>query len=304
MDDARSGEQRLDHGAQHCRGLIQIHLIWRDAPLLVNSQNGSQNRCGPTILTQAVGKLARDDPLPDPTSHGRVHLPVARPHRRTVSDGLAPFDFAGITLRTPDVIFEGQTVLDVGGREVRVRDLGPAHTAADCVIHIPDDGVLFAGDLLFIGPAPLVWSGAISNWITACDNMIATGVNTFVPGHGPVTDTDGVRKVRDYLAFVIEAAEDAHRQGKSFTEAADGLDLGEYARWLDSERIVANIYRHYTFIEPDSRTRRDRAIRTAGAMAQQVPPTSRMSRRSALNRVRQPRWMSPNRHAHRRFRSC
>lgn len=173
--------------------------------------------------------------------------PVVTPFFREL---FAPFDFAGITLRTPDVTFERETVLDVGGREVRVHDLGPAHTAADCVIHVPDAGVVFAGDLLFIGCTPMVWSGPLSNWITACDTMIATGADTFVPGHGPVTDADGVRKVRDYLAFVVEVAEDAHRKGKSFQEAADGLDLGEYGRWLDSERIIANIYRHYTFIEP------------------------------------------------------
>ena len=175
--------------------------------------------------------------------------PVVSPYFREL---FAPFDFSGITLRTPDETFTRRTVLDVGGREVRVDDLGPAHTAADCVIHVPDAGVLFAGDLLFIGGAPLVWSGPISNWIAACDTMIATGADTFVPGHGPVTDVDGVRKVRDYLAFVIETAENAYRSGTSFTEAAEGVDLGEFRDWLDSERIVANIYRHYTFLDPDT----------------------------------------------------
>lgn len=175
--------------------------------------------------------------------------PVVTPYFREL---FAPFDFGGIRLRTPDVTFERETVLDVGGREVRVRDLGPAHTAADCVVHVPDAGVLFAGDLLFIGCTPLAWSGPIANWITACDTMIATGADTFVPGHGPVTDAAGVRKVRDYLTFVAEVAEGAHRRGKSFSEAADGLDLGEFGYWLDSERIIANIYRHYTFIEPQT----------------------------------------------------
>ena len=173
--------------------------------------------------------------------------PVVSPFVRGL---FAPFDFAGITLRTPDQTFTREVTLDVGGREVRVRDLGPAHTEADCVIHVPDAGVLFAGDLLFIGCTPMIWSGPITNWVTACDIMIGTGADTFVPGHGPVTDADGVRKVRDYLSFVIETAENAHRAGKSFAEAADTVDLGEYRDWLDSERILANIYRHYTFLEP------------------------------------------------------
>lgn len=42
-------------------------------------------------------------------------------------------------------------------------NLGSAHTAADSVVHVPDAGVLFGGDLLFIGCTPIVWAGPLAN---------------------------------------------------------------------------------------------------------------------------------------------
>ncbi|MYT17747.1 MBL fold metallo-hydrolase [Streptomyces sp. SID4951] len=137
------------------------------------------------------------------------------------------------------------------GREVHLIDLGPAHTEADTVVHVPDAGVLFAGDLLFIGCTPIVWSGPIANWIAACDAMIGLGASTVVPGHGPVTDADGIRAVRDYFRHIVEQADAACAKGLDFQEAAFGADLAEYAGWLDAERIVVNIYRRYREIRPD-----------------------------------------------------
>jgi 2-keto-4-pentenoate hydratase/2-oxohepta-3-ene-1,7-dioic acid hydratase in catechol pathway/glyoxylase-like metal-dependent hydrolase (beta-lactamase superfamily II) len=175
--------------------------------------------------------------------------PVATKYAR---DRFGHFDFSGITLRNADHTFDHELALEVGGRQVHLLNLGPAHTAADTVVHVPDAGVLFAGDLLFIGCTPIVWAGPIANWVAACDTMIALDAPTVVPGHGPVTDPDGIRAVRGYFVHVAEAAEAAHRRGLSFAEAADTIDLGEYATWLDAERVVVNVYQRYRELDPDT----------------------------------------------------
>lgn len=175
--------------------------------------------------------------------------PTGTPYAR---ERFGPFDFSGITVRNADETFEREIGFDVGGRQVNVLDLGPAHTGADAVVHIPDAGVLFAGDLLFIGCTPIVWAGPIANWVTACDKMIALDSPTVVPGHGPVTDPDGIRAVRGYLVHVAEQAEAAYRQGLSVAEAADAIDLSEYAGWLDAERVVVNVYQRYRELDPNT----------------------------------------------------
>ncbi|CAM3114396.1 2-hydroxyhepta-2,4-diene-1,7-dioate isomerase [Mycobacterium intermedium] len=175
--------------------------------------------------------------------------PVATPYAR---DRFGHFDFSGITVRNADVTFDRDLAIDVGGRRIDLLNLGPAHTAADSVVHVPDAGVLFGGDLLFIGCTPIVWAGPIANWIAACDAMIALDAPTVVPGHGPITDPDGIRAVRGYLVHISEQAEAAYRKGLSFVEAADTIDLGEYATWLDAERVVVNIYQRYRELDPDT----------------------------------------------------
>ncbi len=178
--------------------------------------------------------------------------PVATTFAR---DRFGPFDFSGIVLRNADETFERALTIEVGGRRVDLLNLGPAHTAADSVAHVPDAGVLFAGDLLFIGCTPIVWAGPIANWIAACDTMIALDAPIVVPGHGPITDSDGIRAVRGYFVHITEYADEAHRKGLSLAEAVDAVELGEYASWLDSERVVVNIFRRYCELIPTPRSR-------------------------------------------------
>ncbi len=175
--------------------------------------------------------------------------PVASPYAR---DRFGHFDFSGITLRNADLTFDRELTIDVGGRQVKLLNLGPAHTAADSVVHVPDAGVLFGGDLLFIGCTPIVWAGPIANWIAACDTMIALDAPIVVPGHGPVTDPDGIRSIRGYFVHITEQIDAARGKGLSWSEAADTIDLGEYAGWLDAERVVVNVYQRYRELDPDT----------------------------------------------------
>ena len=241
--------------------LAAMNAITDDAPItdaVITHSNGDHTH-GNQLLARSVRIIAAKGTAEE-VAHGMAPEmlamtqvadlgPAATPYAR---DRFGPFDFSGITLRNADVTFERQISLDVGGRRVDVLDLGPAHTAADAVVHVPDAGVLFAGDLLFIGCTPIVWAGPIANWVAACDKMIALDVPTVVPGHGPITDADGIRAVRGYLVHVADQAEAAYRQGLSFAEAADAIDLGEYAHWLDAERVVVNIYQRYRELDPNT----------------------------------------------------
>ncbi|ODR07085.1 2-hydroxyhepta-2,4-diene-1,7-dioate isomerase [Mycobacterium sherrisii] len=173
--------------------------------------------------------------------------PTTTPYLR---ERLGQFFFGDGTTRNADETFEGQLSVEVGGRRVDIYDLGPAHTAADSVVHVPDAGVLFGGDLLFFGCTPIVWAGPIANWVAACDAMIALDASVVVPGHGPVGDGSAIKSVREYLTFVSDYADCAWTTGQTFQEAAARIDLGEYRDWLDAERIVVNVYQRYREIDP------------------------------------------------------
>jgi cyclase len=161
-----------------------------------------------------------------------------------------PFDFEGITLRLPSKTFSGRLELSVGDRPVRLIELGPAHTGGDTIIHVPDAGVVFTGDLLFIDGTPIVWA-SLSNWIAACDRILSLEASVLVPGHGPVTDASGVRDVRRYLRFIQVAARERFEAGMDASAAADDIDISEFADWGDRERIAANVVAAYRELDPD-----------------------------------------------------
>ncbi len=158
------------------------------------------------------------------------------------------FHFDGIVLRKPDETFSGERKLSVGDKVVHLIEVGPAHTAGDVLVYVPDNKVVYTGDILFIDGTPIMWRGPVGNWIRACERILAMDVDVIVPGHGPITDKAGVASVRDYLAYIDAEARRRFDANMSAAEAAKDIALGEYARWLDAERIAVNVdtlYKQY-----------------------------------------------------------
>jgi cyclase len=166
-----------------------------------------------------------------------------------VQHAFGPFDFDGITVRPPSHTFTDRLDLTVGDRPISLVELGPAHTAGDTIIHVPDAGAVFTGDLLFIDGTPIVWA-SLGNWLTACDRILALGADVLIPGHGPVTDASGVADVRRYLAYVRDEAQERFAAGMTAREAADDIDISAFADWGDPERLAANVVAAYRELDP------------------------------------------------------
>ncbi len=158
-----------------------------------------------------------------------------------LSHAFGSFDFDNITLTPPTKTFEGELTLKVGDKVVHLIEVGPAHTLGDTLVHIPDDRVVFTADILFIGGHPIIWAGPISNWLRACDRILAMDVETIVPGHGPITDKKGVIEVKEYLEYIYQEAQKRYAMGMSAQEAARDINLDRYATWTDGERIAVNV---------------------------------------------------------------
>jgi glyoxylase-like metal-dependent hydrolase (beta-lactamase superfamily II) len=164
---------------------------------------------------------------------------------RTAPHFAAELDDA--SLRLPDETFHGATMdIEIGGRAVRLLHPGTAHTRGDVLVHLPDDGVLFAGDVAFFHVTPLAFEGHIGNWIAVCRRVLAMdAIDVIVPGHGPVGDAADLRAMLGYLELVHDASRRAFDAGASAEEAERGIDLGEYEFWGERERLTANVARCY-----------------------------------------------------------
>ena len=158
------------------------------------------------------------------------------------------FHFDGIELRLPDETFSGEVELLIGDKVARLIEVGPAHTAGDVLVYVPENKIVYTGDILFIEGTPVMWRGPVANWIRACDFIVEMDVEVIVPGHGPLTDKSGVRSVRDYLDYIHTEARVRFDNGMTAEEAAKDIPLGRFGSWLDAERIAVNVdtlYKEY-----------------------------------------------------------
>jgi cyclase len=156
-------------------------------------------------------------------------------------------EWGDLTVAPPFLTYRDEITLWVDGLRCDVRYVGtPAHTTNDSIIHVPDRGVLFAGDLLFNGGTPFLLMGSVSGAIEVLEQVIKPlNAPVIVAGHGPVCGPELIEDMLGYLRFVQDVARRAKLAGLTPLQAARETDLGGYADLLDAERIVGNLHRAY-----------------------------------------------------------
>ncbi|MFD7612125.1 MBL fold metallo-hydrolase [Streptomyces sp. NPDC059828] len=158
-------------------------------------------------------------------------------------------DFGDIAITAPEVTYSERLTLYAAGTEVRLIHPGVAHTVGDTIVHLPEHGVVFTGDLIFNGGTPFIPMGSLTGSLKALELLRSLDATVVVPGHGPVTDPGAYDATERYLRFVAEIAEVAHAKGLTPLEAAKGADLGEFGDLRESERLVANLHRAYAELD-------------------------------------------------------
>ncbi len=159
------------------------------------------------------------------------------------------FDFSGIEPVPPGRTFDGQLTLDVGGKTVELIEVGPAHTRGDTMVYLPEERVLFAGDVLFIGGHPILWEGPAGNWIRALERIEEMDPEVIVPGHGPITDKHGAARLKDYFVALSAEVEKRFEAGMGPVEAAREVELEGFDAWGDPERLAVNVDSLYRELE-------------------------------------------------------
>lgn len=192
----------------------------------------------------------------------------------------APFDFAGITLLRPTTTFSKELTLHIGGRDVELLEVGPAHSAGDLIAWIPDASTVFSADILMRGGIwPVMWAGPITNWINGLDTILELDPNIIVPGHGPISTIDDVKEMRTLMSWINDHATAQLQAGLTVRQST--LALLELAKqqpgpWTDLGMVnalhitIATIKRHLEEAGPAGRVDRLRTLIDAGGTARQA----------------------------------
>ena len=169
-------------------------------------------------------------------------------------EALFPWVDDSTRLLEADRFLPGDTDFEMGGVHFILRHVGPAHSSEDMAMLVQEDGVLYAGDLVFRGRVPFVGDADSRAWIAALDKLIALEPRVLVPGHGAPSLTPGADLVftRDYLIFLRSQMGEAARNLVPFEEAYDAVDWSAY-RTLPAfeEANRVNAYNQYLRLEQE-----------------------------------------------------
>ena len=113
--------------------------------------------------------------------------------------GLTPQDMEGTTVSMPTITFKDTLSVDLGGVTVSLSYLGPAHTNDSIIALVDQDGVLFAGDILFTRYHPFLSDADVMGWLKVLSKLETTTAKIIVPGHGPVSTVADIKDLEIYL---------------------------------------------------------------------------------------------------------
>jgi glyoxylase-like metal-dependent hydrolase (beta-lactamase superfamily II) len=150
---------------------------------------------------------------------------------------------AAVTVRAPDHTVRTEEPLDVGGRQVVLRHLGPGHSAGDLVVHVPDADTLVAGDLVEEGGPPMFGDAYPLEWpstVVALLDLTSSGT-VVVPGHGAIVDPDFVRAQHAELTTLEWLIRDGFADRARIDEVAAKAPFGPEVARVAVERGYAEM---------------------------------------------------------------
>lgn len=147
----------------------------------------------------------------------------------------------------PDVPVMSADTLRLGGKTIVIAHpwRGPAHTTGDLVVWLPDERVLFAGDLLIEDGVTMVVDGSSKGLVAALDTLAELDARVVVPGHGaiPAEPRALIARTRGYITALRAAMRAAVERHRSLNRALDSLppaDEGRPVSLRSRERRNAN----------------------------------------------------------------
>lgn len=130
----------------------------------------------------------------------------------------------GTQLIEPDRVYSGELTLDLGGREVILREI-PAHTRGDQLIHVPDLKLIFTGDIAETRFFPIMpdADSSADRWIAVLRDLEALQPEIVVPGHGAVAGAEILVALRLHIEFLRDRVRELAAAGESQQTITDLL---------------------------------------------------------------------------------
>ncbi|MHC5110485.1 MAG: MBL fold metallo-hydrolase [Planctomycetota bacterium] len=270
--DANSGLINLGGGVvidtqsdlAHARQMIELFgKVWPAMPKrVINTHEDADHVWGNQLFDGAEIIAHRSVPgrmkdVADPQESRRLMRGVNGLLARVLLKALHPgilaagrqlqedYNFDGIELVLPTTLFDERYELNLDGTEVHLIYVGPCHQVGDTIVHLPGEGVVFAGDVVFRQCTPMGWTGSYAKWFRCLDLITGLDPAVVVAGHGPVCGIEGVRELRAYLEYVRAESRRFFDEDLTALDAAKRIEFGPYGAWRAPARLYMNVERAY-----------------------------------------------------------
>ena len=147
----------------------------------------------------------------------------------------------------PDSILTEDISISLGGVSVRLECVGAAHTAGDCIVSVPGEGVLFTGGLLSNGYHPNLGDPGmdLGHWLSTLDRLETGGFRYIVPGQGKVGTADLLGEQKGYVTALRERCRKAIGEGVSLDRATREIAVPGTELYAQQNLLAFNIQAIY-----------------------------------------------------------
>jgi glyoxylase-like metal-dependent hydrolase (beta-lactamase superfamily II) len=157
----------------------------------------------------------------------------------------------GVKYVPPDIVYSDRAEIDLGGRTVELHHFGPAHTRGDQVVFLPQERVLFTGDLVEERFFCIMPDGDTrpSRWVSQLERIRGWNPKVVVPGHGALGGPEEIDVVLGSLLDVRKAIRDMHATGASLQAIVARLEpetLARYPNWGNRDWVGRIIEQFHT----------------------------------------------------------
>lgn len=145
--------------------------------------------------------------------------------------------FAAVEPRLPHVGITDHLVIELGGQEVVIETVQPAHTPGDLVVWGDSGRAAFVGDLVFNEAWPVLWDADVDGWLKTLEALADRAPEVVVPGHGPCGGVELIERMGAALELLVMLARRRESLWSSLVERSP------FAGWSRAERIAPSVER-------------------------------------------------------------
>ncbi len=151
-------------------------------------------------------------------------------------------DLTGLRLTPPQVTYEDDLELSIGQTTFRfIHPNKGAHTSGDTMVLLPDEKVLFAGDLLWVGYHPNLEDADFDGWLHELDAISRMKVDRIIPGHGRVADKSSIAPLAAYLREFDARLGKLAREGVPKAKVAQQMEIPGSEEWSLKDFVQRNV---------------------------------------------------------------